>query len=60
MKYIHTIDFKDEDFEETMATTIEEIRALGKAGWNEYTISHFNGTEIHYFRKLSFLGGLKC
>jgi hypothetical protein len=33
MKYVHTIEFKDEDFEETTATTVEEIRALGKAGW---------------------------
>jgi len=31
MKYIHTIsNFKDEDFEETVATTPEEIRKLGK------------------------------
>ena len=36
MKYIHTIDFKDEDFEETTATTPEEIRQLGKAGWTKY------------------------
>ena len=32
MKFIHTIEFKDEDFEEITASTVEEIRALGKAG----------------------------
>ena len=36
MKYIHTVEFKDEDFEETTASTVEEIRALGKAGWMKY------------------------
>jgi integrase len=36
IKYIQTIEFKDEDFEETVATTAEEIRALGKAGWSKY------------------------
>lgn len=36
MKYIHTIEFKDDDFEETVATTPEEIRRLGKAGWMKY------------------------
>lgn len=33
MKYIHTIEFKEEDYEETVATTPEEIRQLGKVGW---------------------------
>ena len=28
MKYIHTIEFKEEDYEETTATTPEEIRQL--------------------------------
>ena len=31
MKYIHTLQFKDEDFEETVATTPEEIRKLGQS-----------------------------
>ena len=30
-KYIHTIQSKDEDFDETVAMSFEEIRALGKA-----------------------------
>jgi hypothetical protein len=29
MKYIHTIEFKEEDYEEAVATTPEEIRQLG-------------------------------
>jgi hypothetical protein len=28
---VHTIEFKEEDFEETVATTVDEIRALGKS-----------------------------
>ena len=51
MKYIHTIQFKDEDFEETVATTPEEIRQLGKAGWTKYDEGDFNGTQLHFYRK---------
>ena len=43
MRYVHTIEFKDEDFDETVATTIEEVRALGKAGWAKYDEGVFNG-----------------
>jgi hypothetical protein len=43
MKYIHTIEFKEEDFEETVATTPEEIRQLGKAGWTKYDEIVING-----------------
>jgi hypothetical protein len=32
MKYIHTIQFKDEDFEIATATTEEEVKQLGQAG----------------------------
>jgi hypothetical protein len=35
MKYIHTIEFKEEDYGETVATAVEEIRVLGRqAGAN--------------------------
>ena len=51
MKYIHTIQFKDEDFEETVTTTPEEIRQLGKAGWMKYDELDFNGTRMHFYRK---------
>jgi len=29
---MHAIEFKEEDFEETVANTVEEITQLGKAG----------------------------
>ena len=48
MKYIHTIEFKEEDFEETVATTPEEIRQLGKAGWAKYDEITVNGTQMHF------------
>jgi hypothetical protein len=55
MKYIHSIEFKDEDFDETAAATAEEIRALGKAGWVKY--DEMNG--IHFYRKPKRFGGCK-
>ena len=43
MKYIHTIqNLKDNDFEETTATTPEEIRKLEKEGWIKYDELTFN------------------
>jgi integrase len=59
MKYIHTIEFKEEDFEETVATTPEEIRQLGKAGWTKYDEITMNGTQMHFYRKPKRFGGLK-
>jgi len=58
MKHIHTIEFKDEDFEETTATTIEEIRALGKAGWINYDKIITSGSQIHFYRKPKRFGGV--
>lgn len=58
-KYVHTIEFKDEDYEETVATTVEEIRALGKAGWTKYDEGTFNGVKMHFYRKPKRFGGLK-
>jgi integrase len=59
MKYIHTIEFREEDFEETVATTPEEIRQLGKAGWQKYDEITVNGTQMHFYRKPKRFGGLK-
>ncbi|MBN1245552.1 hypothetical protein JXA31_08160 [Candidatus Bathyarchaeota archaeon] len=59
MKYIHTIEFKEEDYEETVATTPEEIRQLGKAGWAKYDEMTVNGTQMHFYRKPKRFGGLK-
>lgn len=51
MKYIGMINFKTDDYEETTATTPEEIRALGKAGWTKYDEATFNGVQMHFYRK---------
>jgi len=59
MKYIHTIEFKEEDYEETVATTPEEVRQLGKAGWAKYDEMMVNGTQMHFYRKPKRFGGLK-
>ena len=47
MKYTQLVNFKDDDYEVTTATTDEEIKALGKAGFIKY--DEHNG--IHYYRK---------
>ena len=51
MKYIHTINFAESDFEEAVATTPEEVRKLGKAGWTKYDEMMVNGTPMHFYRK---------
>lgn len=52
MKYIHTIlNLKEDDFEETVATTPEEIRKLGKTGWNQYAEITTNGVQMLFFRR---------
>jgi integrase len=59
MKYIRTIKFNEEDYEETVATTLEEIRQLDKAGWQKYDEMTVNGTQMHFYRKPKRFGGLK-
>ncbi len=59
LRYIHTIAFKDEDYEVTSATTPEEIQALGKAGWQKYDEAVFNGVHLHFYRKPKRFGGFK-
>jgi integrase/predicted RNA-binding Zn-ribbon protein involved in translation (DUF1610 family) len=51
MKYIGMIQFKDDQFETTTATTVEEILKLGQAGWIKYDELAINGTTIHCYRK---------
>lgn len=52
MKYIHTIQkLRDDDFEEAVATIPEEVRQLGKAGWQKYDEMTINGTQMHFYRK---------
>jgi hypothetical protein len=59
LRYIHTIAFKDEDYEVTSATTPEEIQALGKAGWQKYDEAVFNSVPMHFYRKPKRFGGFK-
>ena len=58
MKYIHTINFKEEDYDETVATTPEEVRQLGKAGWTKYDEMTIGGAQMHFYRKPKRFGGL--
>ncbi len=51
MKYIGMIQFKDDQFETTTATTVEDILKLGQAGWVKYDELAINGTTIHCYRK---------
>jgi hypothetical protein len=51
MKYIGMINWKNSDYEETTATTPEEIRQLGKAGWTKYDEGMFSDVKIHFYRK---------
>jgi integrase len=58
-KYVHTIEFKDEDFEIAVATTPEQIQQLGKDGWTKYDEITISGVEMHFYRKPKRFGGLK-
>jgi len=58
-KYVHTIEFREEDFEVTQATTPEEILALGKAGWTKFDELTFNGVCMHFYRKPKRFRSLK-
>jgi hypothetical protein len=51
VKYICTIQFKDEGFQETVVATPEKIRDLGKAGWMKFGEIEFNGTLMLFYRK---------
>ena len=51
MKYIHAIQFREEDFETAVGTTPEEIMELGKAGWQKYDEIVMNGVQMHFYRK---------
>jgi len=51
MKYIGRIEFKDNDFETTSATTVEDVLKLGKEGWVEYSVVKIINVEYHCFKK---------
>jgi hypothetical protein len=50
-KYTHTTEFKEENYQEKIATTPDEIRAFGKAGWQKYDEATFSGDQMHFYRK---------
>ncbi len=41
----------------TIATTAEEILALGKAGWQKYDEATIAGVTMHFYRKPKRFGG---
>lgn len=51
MKYIGRIEFQNQDFETTSATTVEDILRLGKEGWIEYSVIKIGNVEHHCFKK---------
>jgi integrase len=52
MKYIGMINFKEDQFETATATTAEEIKQLGQAGWVKYDEITINvNQQIHFYRK---------
>ena len=59
LKYIHSIQSKEQDYECTLVTTPEEILALGKGGWEKYDELTVAGTAVHFFRGPKRFGGLQ-
>jgi hypothetical protein len=51
MKYIQLLHLEDDEFEVTSATTIEEIKNLGSAGWTKYDEMTVNGMQVHFYKK---------
>jgi hypothetical protein len=47
MKYIHMIQFKDEDYDVATATTVEEVKQFACAGFEKF--DEMNG--IHVFKR---------
>jgi hypothetical protein len=58
-KYVHPVEFRDEDNGTTVATTPEEIQQLGKTGWTKYDEATFNGIQMHFYRKPKRFGSFK-
>lgn len=46
MKYIHMLNFKDDEYDVATATTVEEIKHLAEAGFQKF--DEIN--RIHIFR----------
>jgi integrase len=58
-RYVHSLKLSDEDFDVTSATTLEDILALGKAGWQKYDEIVLNGVTYHCYRKPKRFGALR-
>jgi len=51
MKYIGTIHFRDDEFEVITATTDEEIKKAGAAGFVKFDERKIGETVISYYRR---------
>ena len=51
MKYIQMPNLENDEFEVTSATTFEEIKKLGTAGWIKYDEISLNGEQVHFYKK---------
>jgi len=51
MKYTQLIDFQESEYEVATATTDEDIKKLGAAGWVKYDERKIGETIISYYRK---------
>jgi integrase len=59
-RYTHILDsLVDDDYDVTSATTLDEILALGKDGWQKYDEIQLNGVVYHCYRKPKRFGSLK-
>jgi hypothetical protein len=59
-RYCHILEsLEDDDFDATSATTLEEILALGKDGWQKYDEIKVNGIIYHCYKKPKRLGCFK-
>jgi hypothetical protein len=60
MKYIARIKWKiNEDFDVATATTDEEIKNLGTAGYQKYDERTIGATHISYYRRPKRFGSVK-
>ncbi len=51
MRYKGRIEFQNQDFETTSATTLKDILRLGKEGWTEYSVIKIGSVENQCFKK---------
>jgi integrase len=51
MKYIQMLNLEDDEFEVTTATSVDEIKKLGIAGWVKYDETTFNQMQVHFYKK---------